>query len=87
MTNYNKDPVGNQTFFSKSKILEKVVNQVQGDVRYDKNNNRNLTKARDFSFLGVPMALFLLTLTVLVYIFYVRSSSFCLFSMVGVKMH
>ena len=28
------DPVGNQTFFSKSKILEKVVKQVQGDVSY-----------------------------------------------------
>ena len=25
------DPVENQTFFTKSKILEKVVNQVQGD--------------------------------------------------------
>ena len=25
------DSVGNQTFFTKSKILEKAVNQVQGD--------------------------------------------------------
>ena len=25
------DPVGNQTFFTKSKILEKAVKQVQGD--------------------------------------------------------
>ena len=27
------DPVENQTFFTKSKILEKAVNQVQGDYK------------------------------------------------------
>ena len=41
------DPVGNQTFFSKSKILEKVVKQVQDDMVLESSDNAILHFVQD----------------------------------------